>query len=250
MVRNQVRVIKNDGSRWSGKFPFRHPPQSTRNWRRGEGSPQVLTSLQGQQEPRKAGDVLPGAQGSDLNIHISPRTPPSQSPRLLRPAPGRVLGFHIWRMGEGRSSCNEPRAKETTCLAVDLCFSSFLNRLKKHNSAPSLPRSFQVIFFAEGGKCPAGTGQVTGGLEPSGHRRPRALEDRGPRPAASTRRRRHVPHPVAPETGGGLCSKPGLCHPDAGAGGEPGLGPPACTPPLGPCRPPPPPPLRGGTARA
>ncbi|XP_061255044.1 uncharacterized protein LOC133236841 [Bos javanicus] len=176
------------------KFSFSPPPPPLPKvhgtGEEGEGSPRVLTSLQGQQEPRKAGDVLPGAQGSDLNTHMSPRTPPSQSPRLLRPAPGRVLGFHIWRMGEGRSSCNEPRAKETTCLAVDLCFSSFLNRLKKHNSAPSLPRSFQVIFFAEGGKGPAGPGQVTGGLEPPGHRRPRALRSpeasspRGQRPSA------------------------------------------------------------------
>lgn len=155
----------------SGNFTFRHhPPQSPRKVQgtgeEGEGSPQVLTSLQGQQEPRKAGDVLPGAQGSDPSTHTSPWVPPSQSPRLLRPAPGRVLGFHTWRMGEGRSFCTAPRAKETTCLAVDPCFSSFLNRLKKHNGAPSLPRSFQMIFFAEGGKCRAGSGQVTGGLEP------------------------------------------------------------------------------------
>lgn len=76
------------------------------------------------------------------------------------------------------------------------------------------------------------------GGDGTGHRRPRALEDRG---------RRHVPCPVAPETGGGLCSKPGLCHLDAGAGGEPGLGLHAASGPA--CRRPPPP-LRGGTARA
>lgn len=79
-------------------FATPHPPRKVQGTgEEGEGSPQVLTSLQGQQEPRKAGDVLPGAQGSDPSTHMSPWVPPSQSPACSDQHPA---GFSASTPGE------------------------------------------------------------------------------------------------------------------------------------------------------
>ena len=149
MVRNQVRVIKNDGSaEWKFYFsppPPSIPPQSTGNWRRGGGvtsGPHITSGAAGTQEGRRCAPWSSGIRPQHPHKPLGTALPVPTPPDAVCPAHPRLpLGPQLPVASSGRPGIIFP-SLGSSCFRCPLG-TVLLPRLSggAERSFPSVPAS-------------------------------------------------------------------------------------------------------------